>query len=173
VPRIVSTKPLHKAGLARVAILAEPRIPSTAGGVSRGDQFVVSAELGEFPGRGGDGYNHLNLAEAVSTGLDIRRQLAVGALQIKERHVVVARGFNWAGLGCNRWNVPGEVGVNQTFVRPALQPDSRVGAAFKKDSFRISRKRLDIASQHSNGGVPGLLPGGVVRGKARRLGRRF
>ena len=61
---VVGAEAFDEAGLAGVAVLAEPCVPAAAGVVGGDEEFVVVGELEELPCGGGDGDDHLDLAVA-------------------------------------------------------------------------------------------------------------
>ena len=120
---VVSAEAFDEAGLACVAILAEPRVPAAAGFVGGVEEFVIACVAGEFPCSRGDGYDHLDLAVALVCAdfvgeLDGGGKLAVFLLLGEEGHVVGAgdRQAVWAGLrawrriaaACRRPGLPAE-----------------------------------------------------------------
>ena len=61
---VVGAVAFDEACAAGVAVLAEPRVPPAAGVVGGDEELVVVGELEELPCGGGDGDDHLDLAEA-------------------------------------------------------------------------------------------------------------
>ena len=64
VASVVGAEAFDEAGIAGVAVLAEPGVPTAAGVVGGDEELVVVGELEELPCGGGDGDDHLDLAEA-------------------------------------------------------------------------------------------------------------
>ena len=100
---VVGAEALHKARLARIAVLAEPCVPAAARCVGGGQQLFVMRHLKQLPCGCGDGDDHLDLSIAAVGAnlvgeLDGGGELAVRLLLGEEGHMVGARGLERRGL---------------------------------------------------------------------------
>jgi len=171
---VVGAEALDEASLARVAVLAQPRIPAAAGVVGGLQKLMVAGLLRELPRGCGDGDDHLDLAVAAGGAdlvgeLDGGGELAVGLLLGEECHVVGAGDFERSRPVGLRRDVFGEAAVDQALLRRALLPDTRVDGALDEDGMFVTRHKADVAGADGERGVPGDLPGGVGR---REVGTR-
>ena len=168
---VVGAEAFDEAGFAGVAVLAEPGVPSAAGVVGGDEELVVSGKLDELPCGGGDGDDHLDLAEANIGHLDGGGDLAGGfvadgALESEEGHVVVAGDIEWGGsviVGLR--DVLAEGPVDEAFVGAALLPDAGVDAAFEEDGAVVAWNCVNVAGEGGEGRVPSALADGVVDGR--------
>jgi len=152
VASVVGAEAFDEAGVAGVAVLAEPGVPAAAGVVGGDEELVVVGELGELPCGGGDGDDHLDLAEAHFGHFDGGGDLAGGfmtdgTLVGEEGHVVVAGDLEWGGGAVVLGDVLAEGSVDEAFVGAALLPDAGVDAAFEEDGAVIAGDEMDVAGE--------------------------
>ena len=162
---VVGAEALDQAGLAGVAVSAEPCVPAAAGTIGSSEQLLVTGELGKLPRRGRYGNDHLDLTVTDTGCFDGGGKLTIFLLQREEGHVIVTGDVQrdeFAADGIDVWR---KCAVDEAFVWAALLPDPRVDRPFDQNRLVIAGHSANVAGKRSHCSVPCVLPARIFAGK--------